>query len=78
MPLIILSSVDFPEPLRPLSPAVSPRTNWALRSFKTQCSWSPSAKLRLMCLMSYGFLSQEDTLRSIRIAGEALIPELAA
>jgi alkanesulfonate monooxygenase SsuD/methylene tetrahydromethanopterin reductase-like flavin-dependent oxidoreductase (luciferase family) len=31
---------------------------------------------RLMCLMQFGALSQEEILRSIRIAGEALIPQL--
>ena len=29
---------------------------------------------RLMCLMSFGYLSQQDTLRSIRLTGEHLIP----
>jgi alkanesulfonate monooxygenase SsuD/methylene tetrahydromethanopterin reductase-like flavin-dependent oxidoreductase (luciferase family) len=32
---------------------------------------------RLMCLMSFGMISQKDVLRSIRISGETLIPELA-
>jgi alkanesulfonate monooxygenase SsuD/methylene tetrahydromethanopterin reductase-like flavin-dependent oxidoreductase (luciferase family) len=32
---------------------------------------------RLMCLMSFGFLSQPDVLRSIRLVGESLIPEFA-
>ncbi len=32
---------------------------------------------RLMGLMSFGYLSQEDTLRSIRLTGEHLIPEFA-
>lgn len=30
---------------------------------------------RLMCLMSFGMISQQDVLRSIRLTGEALIPE---
>ncbi len=30
---------------------------------------------RLMCLMSFGYVKQADTLRSIRLAGETLIPE---
>ncbi len=32
---------------------------------------------RLMCLMSFGMISQEDVLRSIRITGETLIPEFS-
>jgi len=32
---------------------------------------------RLMCLMSFGFVAQDDVLRSIRLAGETLIPELS-
>jgi alkanesulfonate monooxygenase SsuD/methylene tetrahydromethanopterin reductase-like flavin-dependent oxidoreductase (luciferase family) len=32
---------------------------------------------RLMCLMQFGHLSQEQVLGSIRLVGEALIPELA-
>lgn len=31
---------------------------------------------RLMCLMSFGHISQKDVLGSIRLAGEVLIPEL--
>ena len=33
---------------------------------------------RLMGLMSFGYLSQEDTLRSIRLTGEQLIPRIFA
>jgi alkanesulfonate monooxygenase SsuD/methylene tetrahydromethanopterin reductase-like flavin-dependent oxidoreductase (luciferase family) len=33
---------------------------------------------RLMCLMSFGHVSQEDTLRSIRLAGEQLVPQFAS
>jgi alkanesulfonate monooxygenase SsuD/methylene tetrahydromethanopterin reductase-like flavin-dependent oxidoreductase (luciferase family) len=32
---------------------------------------------RLMCLMQFGHLSHEQVLGSIRLVGEALIPELA-
>ena len=32
---------------------------------------------RLMCLMSFGYVQQDDVLRSIRLAGETLIPELS-
>ncbi len=32
---------------------------------------------RLMCLMSFGMIAQEDVLRSMRITGEALIPEFS-
>ena len=32
---------------------------------------------RLMCLMSFGYIRQEDVLRSIRLTGEALIPEFS-
>ncbi len=32
---------------------------------------------RLMCLMSFGYLAQADVLRSIRLAGETLIPEFS-
>jgi len=32
---------------------------------------------RLMCLMSFGFVKQEDVMRSIRLAGEELIPGLS-
>jgi hypothetical protein len=31
---------------------------------------------RLMCLMSFGHIAQKEVLGSIRLAGEALIPEL--
>jgi alkanesulfonate monooxygenase SsuD/methylene tetrahydromethanopterin reductase-like flavin-dependent oxidoreductase (luciferase family) len=31
---------------------------------------------RLMCLMSFGFVSQEHVLRSMRMTGTYLIPEL--
>jgi hypothetical protein len=30
----------------------------------------------LMCLMSFGFVSQEHVLRSMRMTGKYLIPEL--
>ena len=33
---------------------------------------------RLMCLMQFGHLGHEDAMASIRLVGEALIPELAA
>ncbi len=33
---------------------------------------------RLMCLMSFGSIKQEDVLRSMRVAGEALIPEFSS
>ena len=32
---------------------------------------------RLMCLMSFGHISQADTLRSIRLVGEKILPDLA-
>ena len=32
---------------------------------------------RLMCSMSFGHVSQEDTLKSIRLTGEQLIPDFA-
>jgi len=32
---------------------------------------------RLMCLMSFGYVEQADVLRSIRLAGEVLIPEFS-
>jgi hypothetical protein len=33
---------------------------------------------RLMCLMSFGFVRQEDVLRSLRLTGKYLIPELCS
>lgn len=32
---------------------------------------------RLMCLMSFGYIRQEDVLKSIRLTGETLIPEFS-
>jgi hypothetical protein len=32
---------------------------------------------RLMCLMQFGHLSHEQAMRSLRLVGEALIPEFA-
>src|ERR1700692_2610044 len=46
MPLMRLSSVDLPEPLRPMMATISPAATCAVTPSSTRCTRAPSRKLR--------------------------------